>query len=408
MTSIDVVYFDAGGGHRSAALAVRDAMRLEQRPWPVELVNLQHVLERFDVVRRTTGFYAQDIYNWSLRRGWTQAASCALPAVHGLIRLLHPVFVRELHDFWLARRPGLVVSVIPHYNRALYESLNSALPDAALLTVMTDLADSPPHFWLERQNQDFVCGSDRAVAQALGIGIPRENVWRVSGMPVHPKFYAPAPLDRAAARTALGLDPDLPTGLVFFGGYGSAAMLQIMERLAEAPVRVQLILLCGRNAQLAAALTASKSRIARSVETFTDDVPHYMRLSDFFIGKPGPGSVSEALVMQLPVIVERNSRTMIQERYNCDWIEHQGAGLVLDNFSRVGEAVSRLLGLGVYSAFRDRIARMNNRAVFEITGIIAAMLNARVPDQPSALLSDTRARSSILEGAKRLPKDTSS
>ena len=378
MKNIDIVFFDAGGGHRSAALALKETMRLEARPWRVELVNLQHVLERFDPLRRTTGVYAQDIYNWSLRHGWTQAASRALPAVHGIIRLLHPAFVKELQEFWGARRPDLVVSVIPHYGRSVYESLGRALPQTPLLTVMTDLADHPPHFWLERQNQDFVCGSDRAMEQAIGIGIPREKLWRVSGMPVHPAFYAPFDIDRAAARVELGLDPDVPTGLVLFGGYGSAVMAQIMERLAEIEVPVQLILLCGRNAQLAASLTASKSRIRRSVKTFTADVARYMYLSDFFIGKPGPGCVSEALVTQLPVIVERNSRTMVQERYNCDWLADQGAGIVLDNFSRIGEAVTRLLSPDVYDGFRERIAGLNNRAVFEITDIIETILNEPV------------------------------
>ena len=375
MRNIDIVFFDAGGGHRSAALALKETMRLEGRPWRAELVNLQHVLERFDPLRRTTGVYAQDIYNWSLRHGWTQAASRALPAVHGIIRLLHPAFVKELEEFWSARRPDLVVSVIPHYGRSLYESLSRALPRTALLTVMTDLADHPPHFWLERQNQDFVCGSDRAMEQAIGIGIPREKLWRVSGMPVHPSFYAPLNIDRAAARVELGLDPDVPTGLVLFGGYGSAVMTHIMEKLAEVEVPVQLILLCGRNAQLAGTLTASKSRIRRAVKTFTSDVARYMYLSDFFIGKPGPGCVSEALVMRLPVIVERNAKTMVQERYNCDWLEHQGAGIVLDNFSRIGDAVTKLLSAGVYAGFRKRIAGLNNRAVFEITGIIETILN---------------------------------
>ena len=45
-----------------------------------------------------------------------------------------------------------------------------------------------------------------------------------------------------------------------------------------------------------------------------------MWLSDFFIGKPGPGSISEAIQMKLPVIIERNSWTLPQERYNADWV----------------------------------------------------------------------------------------
>ena len=57
-----------------------------------------------------------------------------------------------------------------------------------------------------------------------------------------------------------------------------------------------------------------------------------MSLADFFIGKPGPGSISEAVAMGLPVIVERNTWTLPQERYNADWVLERNAGLVLPNF----------------------------------------------------------------------------
>ena len=51
-----------------------------------------------------------------------------------------------------------------------------------------------------------------------------------------------------------------------------------------------------------------------------------MQLADFFIGKPGPGSVSEALAMRLPVIVECNAWTLPQERYNAEWIVEKEVG----------------------------------------------------------------------------------
>ena len=78
-----------------------------------------------------------------------------------------------------------------------------------------------------------------------------------------------------------------------------------------------------------------------------------MALSDFFIGKAGPGSVSEALAMRLPVIVERNAWTLAHERYNADWIEEQQVGIVVSNFSKVAEAVSEMLKPEVYRHYRD-------------------------------------------------------
>jgi hypothetical protein len=60
-----------------------------------------------------------------------------------------------------------------------------------------------------------------------------------------------------------------------------------------------------------------------------------MALSDFFIGKPGPGSISEAMAMHLPVIIERNIWTLPQERYNADWVIEKKVGFVLPNFREI-------------------------------------------------------------------------
>src|SRR5258708_33458953 len=91
-------------------------------------------------------------------------------------------------------------------------------------------------------------------------------------------------------------------------------------------------IICGRNAKLAERLKALPAESPRFVEGFTQEVPYYMHLSDFFIGKPGPGSISEAVAMHLPVIVERNAGTLPQERYNADSVRDRHAGVVLSNF----------------------------------------------------------------------------
>ena len=110
-------------------------------------------------------------------------------------------------------------------------------------------------------------------------------------MIIHPRFYEPREVDRAAERKRLGLEADLPTGLVLFGGQGSKVMRTILDRLDRSQLGLQLILICGRNQKLGDQLRARPTRMLKFVEGFTTEVPYYMRLSDFFIGKPGPGSI---------------------------------------------------------------------------------------------------------------------
>ena len=147
-------------------------------------------------------------------------------------------------------------------------------------------------------------------------------------------------------------------------------MMEIARRLPDR----QLLMICGHNQKLRALLGALPHAAPMFVEGFTKEIPRYMRLADYFIGKPGPGSLSEAMAMRLPVIVERNAWTLPQERYNAEWIREQGVGIVLQNFRGIAAAVEELLEPSCYSRFRAAAARLDNRAVFEIPEILERIL----------------------------------
>jgi 1,2-diacylglycerol 3-beta-galactosyltransferase len=378
MGRVEFVYFDAGGGHRAAATALRFVTEQQLR-WDVHLMNLQELLDSIDPVLRLSGLRLQDLYNWLLKMGWTWGAGTGLRVLQAAIRLYHPQQVKLLEEYWRKSQPSLVVSIVPHFNRALFESLRRVSPVTPFVTVITDFADYPPHFWIERQEQFVICGSPRAVAQARSTGLRDDQIFETSGMILHPKFYQAITVDRAAERRRLGLDPNLPTGLVMFGGEGSSVMVKIARKLEASKLNLQLILVCGHNERLAAILRGIQGKVRKYVEGFTTEVPYYMYLADFFIGKPGPGSISEALAMKLPVIVERNDRTLPQERYNADWVLEKQVGLVMRDFGRITPTVEELLDPPSFARYRANAAALNNQAVFEIPGILAEVAKKATP-----------------------------
>lgn len=381
MTTIDLVYFNAGGGHRAAAHALRDVIQAQKRPWQVRLVPLMQVLDPSGRFNRITGFAPEDLYNMRLARGWTLGLAQELKLLQGMIKLGHASLLRPLQQHWLATEPDLVVSLVPNFNRALCESLASTLPGVPFVTVMTDMADHPPHFWIEPgQDQHLVCGSERAVAQARAAGFDDRRIWLTSGMILRPAFYASVAVDRALALRELGLDPQRSTGLVMFGGQGSMQMLRMARDLADR----QLILMCGHNQALAARLQARRTVGGHAVVGFTADVMRYMRMADYFIGKPGPGCLSEAVQAGLPVITFRNAWTMPQERYNTEWVREQGVGLVLKSLRELRAASGTMIEH--LSDFQARVRKVDNRALFELPEILADLLlvaaapgGARVP-----------------------------
>ena len=378
MKKVEFVFFDAGGGHRSAANALKAVIEQQVRDWSVHLMNMQEDLDSLDIFRKITRVRFQDLYNKMLAKGWTLGSEYLLPPMHGIIRIFHGAQVRMLTDIWRAKQPDLVVSVVPNFNRALFQSLQKANPETPFVTILTDMADYPPNFWLERQDQYVICGTERAYQQALASGKRPERTFLTSGMILRPAFYEKFQHDRAAERRKIGLDPMKPVALMLFGGQGSNVMLRITRDLQEMDQDLQLIVICGRNAKLADKLRRIPSRLPMHVVEFTTDIPYFMSLSDFFIGKPGPGSISEAVAMKLPVIVERNSWTLPQERYNTEWVREKGVGIVVDDFSEIRKAVSELLKPTRLSGFQQNVAKINNRAVFEIPDILQKILDRRV------------------------------
>ena len=374
MQRIEFCFFDAGGGHRAAATALQMSIAAQERSWDVRLLNIQELLDELDILKRYAGIRIEDQYNWMLRSGWTLGSVYLMKVLQFAIWSRHAATVRVLERHWRETQPDMVVSFIPHFNRALCESFANVWPGRPFVTVLTDIADFPPHFWIERQRQYLVCGSERAVQQAQEHGHMDNRIFRASGMILHPRFYEPVVEERAAGLARLGLRADLPTAVVLFGGYGSQAMLEIAERLDDSKLELQLIFICGRNEKLASALRVGGSRLPRFVEGFTKDVNRYMHLADFFIGKPGPGSVSEALAMQLPVIVSCNAWTLPQERYNAEWVLENEVGVVLRSFSEIVPAVGRMIEPANLARFRANAGGLKNRAVFEIPGTLEQVL----------------------------------
>jgi len=387
LRKLTIVYHHAGGGHRSAAEALKATLSSQEHPWDVGVLDIQELLDPLDLIRRVTGLRIQDTYNLILRKGWTRFTPQLLVVLQGTIRAYHNPIVKLLRAYWAEHPADLVLSVIPHFNREIAGSLRTDAVKTPFVTLVTDLADYPPHFWIERESEYIIAGTERARQQALTIGHAADHVFQTSGMILKPKFYEKTSVDVVAERKRLGLEPDCPTGIVLFGGHGSQVMVDITRKLNQTGSGVQLILICGHNQKLAAKLKTLPTAKPIAVVGFAQNVEYYMALADFFIGKPGPGSISEALQFHLPVIVECNSSTLPQERYNAEWVTENGYGIVVPSFKQIAPAVQRLLQSTTFDEFRRKANAYSNRALFEVPAILdqCAQLTEAPTQSPAAI-----------------------
>lgn len=356
-------------------MALQTIIAQQQRDWQVELVQFQDLMDRLDILRKVTGIRIQQQYNILLQNGWTLGSKYLLRILQATIRLFHKPLVKLLKEFWRRKQADLLVSVIPHFNRQLCESWTGVYPGRPFVTLITDLADFPPRFWIEPVEAQYViAGTEKAAEQARTLKHDDAHIFRTSGMILRPDFYVADNSDPVKLRQEMGLRADLPTAIVLFGGHGSKAMYDITERLDAAGLPLQLILICGRNEELAAKLRDRKWKMPVNVTGFTKEVQKFMRAADFLIGKPGPGSIAEAMVKHLPVLIECNAWTLPQERYNAEWVKEKRVGIVLESFKEVALGVKQMLEPAALAEFRKNVAAQENRAIFEIPEILTKLL----------------------------------
>lgn len=377
---INIVTGNSGGGHIATSNAISSIIE-QQLPCQTSVTDVDVLAQRLAEGKKTLDIYrlfgtsGDQVLNQIMQSGWTWIHHMMMPFNKLLIKLNHDAGVKIFEQHWREQQPDMVVSVVPLFNKMIWESLQRVKPATPVVTILTDLADFPSAYWIEPETGSYiVCGTQRAVEQARSLGVKEQLIVKTSGLVINPRFYESIVSDRAQERQRLGLDPDCLTGLVLFGGNGSKVMLEIAKRLESFQQKLQLIFICGHNEELAMALRESKGVQKRFVTTFTKDIPYYMHLCDFFIGKPGNVSISEALVMKLPVIVERSAATMPQELYTTDWIQQQQVGLVIRSFRDIDRAVEQFLQPENFARYRANVAAMNNRAVFEIPDILQKIL----------------------------------
>jgi UDP-N-acetylglucosamine:LPS N-acetylglucosamine transferase len=378
---IQFLVLRGGGGHYSTYTALRSAIEQQQLPWELGVTFIDEIGKPATGQNKTLDFYrllgvsSDKFYDFIQKNGlaWIHLLTIHLHKL--LTRLKHAVDVRLLEQEWNQHQPDLVVSVVPFHNQAIWDSIQRAKPDTPIVTILTDFADCPPAYWIEPKTRNYlVCGTEKAVQQALSQRVETNRIIQTSGLVIHPRFYQPMAADRRIERQRLGLDPDRLTGLVLFGANGSQAMLEIAKRLEQLADCLQLIFLCGRNQAVASVLRETASRQKRVVVAFTEDIPDYMHLADFLIGKPGNVSISEAIAMKLPVIVERNGFTLPQERYAADWIREKEVGLTIPSFRHIQKAVEIFLEPETFAGYRSNVTEIDNQAVFEMPAVLNQIL----------------------------------
>jgi 1,2-diacylglycerol 3-beta-galactosyltransferase len=383
-----IIYTDAGGGHRASAQALRSVLEAHGG-YRVTLINpYREVLAHLDPFTRWTGRNVEETYNEVILGGGRTGLFClgffTLSAI--AVAFLRRAGRREFARLWAAKKPDLVVSVLPVLNPSMIDALEGYRGGAVPFAIMmTDWAELSRFVWFPRGTGYIaISGTEAGLGRLRAKRHPEHRVFATGGLLIRPQFLEPLPDDIGAARAGFGLEPDRPTVVMSYGGHGTPRMAELAEALAtdalaNAGSKPQLIFLCGRNETLVRRLKSARLPFPHLVLGYCEEIHRFTALADIFVGKAGPQSVSEALALGLKLLVD-DWRTLPQERALTRWIKTSGVGTTFRRPSQFVRKVEALAAEPRSRGAREGVRR--NTAAQDLLRIVETLVAA---DRDSAV-----------------------
>ncbi len=329
---------DYGEGHQQAAKAIRESLNMNRPDVEVihaDFMELAHPY--FHLISRY--LFVQGIKTFPGAYGFLFDKTRSPNHFSYILKKLNRLGSGRLLKVLQTVRPSIVVSTFPLAAGAMSMLKSNGLTAVPTATVITDHTDHS--YWVYPHTDHYIVGSEAVKQGLLQYEIPAEQI-AITGIPIRMEFSRQ--YDREELVRRYGLEPQLPTILLMGGGCGlfgdSTSMVKALEAL---PYKIQMIVVCGRNhklqQQLKEMLAASKHRV--HILGYIENVSEMMAVSDLMISKPGGLTISEALAMELPMVIYNPLPG--QEEDNAKFLLQSGAALQAQTLSDLGVIISKAL-----------------------------------------------------------------
>lgn len=329
-----VFYFsDTGGGHRSAAEAIIEAINIEYKnKVTTEMVDFfkDYAPRPFNRVGDMYPYMVKAPHLWSASFRATDGRTQA----RAITTTMWPLARQAAKTLVKSHPADLIVTVHPFANSFALRALGRDRPP--FINVVTDMVTTHA-LWYDNRADLILVPTETARQRAIKYKMPPEKVC-VVGLPVADKYCKPKGR-KSTLRKKLGWTTDKPIVLLVGGGEGMGPLAKTAFEIDASGLALSLVVVCGRNQKLKATLEAYKWENPAFIYGFTREMPDFMRASDFIVTKAGPGTIAEALNAELPIILY--SKLPGQEDGNVTFIQEEGAGVWAPTPQEVVRALTR-------------------------------------------------------------------
>jgi 1,2-diacylglycerol 3-beta-galactosyltransferase len=330
------LFSDTGGGHRSAAEAIIEALGLEfgdalstemvdffKEYAPIPMNKLPDLYPKMVKAPHLwqAGFYATD----------------GRPQARALTTAFWP-YARRAAKKLLNNHPSdIIVATHPAPISTALKSLGKNRT-RRFVTVVTDPVTTHA-LWFDKRADLILVPTEMARERAIVYHMLPEKV-HVVGQPVADRYCAPLG-DKRALRKKLDWPHDKMITLLIGGGEGMGPIAHTADAINASGLDLGLIIVTGRNVNLQAKLESRDWKIPTRIYGFSHDLPDFMRAADVLVTKAGPGTIAESMNAGLPIIL--NSRVPGQEDGNVTYVQKERVGVWAPRTDRVVRTLQKWL-----------------------------------------------------------------
>lgn len=372
-----ILMSDTGGGHRASAQALKAGFEeLYPGRFHIDMIDLisDYLIWPLNQIPKLYPFLSNDApWMWKALYDSNSTASWG----NALAVVGSRLSVGSVRGAFAKFQPELIISVHPLLQTVSLWAMQGMTHRIPFVTVVTDLSTGHP-LWFNPGVDACYVASEYTAKLAAARGLRADQI-HLFGLPIRPAF-ARARRPKPALRAALGMAADLPAVLLIGGGEGIGPVEQIAGELGKVlsvggSAQGQMVIICGRNQDLEQRLTAQSWPIPVVVKGFVDTMPDWMAASDCIVTKAGPGTIAEALISGLPIVL--SGFIPGQEEGNIPYVVDQGVGEFTTDPAKIAGIVARWFG-----PERERLAAMSAKArslghpqaTFDIVKSIRGML----------------------------------
>lgn len=299
--NILILTSEMGQGHMSAARGIQEGLELAYgKTYNIEIVNFIEFLNKkinkvskktYEKLASTNPF----IVNFLFER-WNKKSRMKLLNI-----LNYPMVYRKIKQFFLEKKPDLIISTYPLWDHLTVKLLKKYNPRIPFISVITD--STIVHEAWTTAEVDYHIVPDSSTAKALEEQKIHPKKIKTFGFPIKKVFFEP--INRQKFLESMNLDPKNFTILLIAVSQKKGKNIKTVDQIRASNPDSNIIIICGRDHHLLSSFEKLGKEKNTLVLGWTDQMPNFIKSSDIVITKAGGATIMECIAAAKPVIITK-------------------------------------------------------------------------------------------------------